>query len=195
MKKQLSDMTNEELWEIFPIMLEEHDRMWAERYYLESAEIVSVACAENIARINHIGSTAVPGLIAKPTIDMLLEVKESCDTEKLKTNMVSTGYLYTAQPNNPAPHMMFLKGYTHQGFVGQVYHVHVRYPGDWGELYFRDYLTKHRDIADEYGRLKTELIERFKYDRDGYTDAKTDFVNRYTALARVEYSGRYEIKS
>lgn len=65
--------------------------------------------------------------------------------------------------------MMFLKGYSNQGFKDQVFHVHVRYNGDWDELHFRDYLLVHPEIAEEYGKLKTELQQKYKYDRDIYT--------------------------
>jgi len=58
-------------------------------------------------------------------------------------------------------------------------------------LYFTDYLVKHPEAAEEYGRLKLSLKERFEFDRDGYTDAKTDFVTRVTRLARAEFGGRY----
>jgi GrpB-like predicted nucleotidyltransferase (UPF0157 family) len=194
MKKQLSEMTNEEIWQLFPIILTEHDPAWEEYYSRESAIIIRVVGEENVVRISHIGSTAVPGLLAKPTIDILLEVKDNCDTKKLKEDLVSIGYIFAEQPDNSAPHMMFLKGYTPQGFEGQAFHVHVRYPGDWGELYFRDYLKEYKDIADEYGKLKKKLLETYEHDRDGYTEAKTEFIKRYTALAREEFGGRYKVK-
>ena len=87
--------------------------------------------------------------------------------------------------------MMFMKGYTPQGFKGQVFHVHVRYNGDWDELYFRDYLLAYPEIADEYGKLKLELKKGYEHDRDGYTHAKTDFIKRITRLARVDTQTRY----
>ena len=80
--------------------------------------------------------------------------------------------------------MMFVKGYTSKGFRGQVFHLHVRYRGDWDEPYFCEYLREHPAEAVEYGRLKQELALRFRNDRDGYTDAKTKFIRRITALAR-----------
>lgn len=193
MGKELSEMTNEELWRLFPIILCEHDPSWADRYEQESAVIARAIGEKNIVRISHIGSTSVPGLVAKPTIDILMEITQDCDTVKLINDMEAVGYLYSSKPENPPPHMMFMKGYTPQGFRGQAYHVHVRYGGDWNELYFRDYLRDHKAAADEYGKLKTALRETYEHDRDGYTDAKTDFINRYTELARVEYKGRYEL--
>ncbi len=125
-------------------------------------------------------------MIAKPTIDILLEIQNDTDVPKLITNMQSCGYLFDAQPDNPPPHMKFMKGYTPQGFKGQAFHVHIRYKGDWDELYFRDYLLIHPDVADEYAKLKIELKQKYKYDRNTYTDAKTDFIKRITALARRE---------
>lgn len=90
--------------------------------------------------------------------------------------------------------MTFMKGYTLQGFAEKVFHLHVRYVGDWDELYFRDYLRFHPDISQQYGILKVELQQRFEHDRDGYTHAKTDFIKRYTQLARNEFIKKYKAK-
>lgn len=192
MPKALDEMTNEELWELFPIIISEHDPNWKEKYLEEKAAIEESIGTQNIARINHIGSTAVPNLAAKPTIDILIEIRDDTDTDKLIGNMEVAGYIYSPQPDNPPPHMMFMKGYTPEGFKGQVYHIHVRYSGDWNELYFRDYLKLHPDVADEYGKLKLELKEEFQHNRDGYTYAKTKFIKRITKLAREEMNNKYK---
>jgi GrpB-like predicted nucleotidyltransferase (UPF0157 family) len=191
MVKQLSEMTNEELWKLFPIILSEHKPEWKENYLAEKKVLEKSIGVQHIARMNHFGSTAVPGMVAKPTIDVLVEVKDDTDIQKLILNIQSCGYIYKEQPDNPAPHMMFMKGYTVQGFKGQVFHVHVRYSGDWDELYFRDYLMSHPEIADEYGKLKLELQKKYEHDRDGYTDAKTGFIKRITTLARTAISFKY----
>lgn len=166
-------MTNEELWKLFPVIICNHNPVWKKNYLLKKVVIEKAIGIDNITRINHIGSTTVPDLIAKPTIDILVEINNATDTEKLIINMKEAGFLYSPQPHNPAPHMMFMKGYTNSGFKGQVYHVHVRYSGDWDELYFKDYLLSHPDVAEEYGKLKIELKQKFEYNRDGYTYAKT----------------------
>ncbi len=190
MKKPLNDLTNEELWNLFPIVLSKHNPKWKDRYFDEKKVLEHAVGLQNIAGINHFGSTAVPGLIAKPTIDILLEIKHDTSIERLITAMQSNGYIYSEQPQNPAPHMMFMKGYTPEGFKGQVFHVHVRYSGDWDELYFRDYLLTHPETADEYGNLKKRLQVKYEHDRDGYTDAKTEFIKRITGLARGEIKNR-----
>ncbi len=191
MSKSLSQMSNEELWQLFPIIIKEHDSRWAQWYKEEEAHLRRIIGKESIERINHIGSTAVKGLAAKPTVDILLEVRRDADLEKLKSSLEQNGYIFTPQPDTPPPQMMFLKGYTSQGFGEKVFHLHVRFPRDWDELYFRDYLRLHADVARDYGCLKHKLKETFEHDRDGYTEAKTDFVQRYSALAREELGGRY----
>ncbi|MDD3623914.1 MAG: GrpB family protein, partial [Bacilli bacterium] len=59
------------------------------------------------------------------------------------------------------------------------------------DLYFRDYLIKHKDIADEYGKLKLSLLKKYKHNRDGYTEQKTQFIQKYTEKARKELEGKY----
>lgn len=192
MAKELEKMTNEELWELFPIIISEHKTIWKENYCIEKILIEEAIGKYNIARISHIGSTAVHNLLAKPTIDILLEIKDCIETKKLISDMKGIGYRYSPQPKNPAPHMMFMKGYTPEGFKGQVYHVHVRYKGDWDELYFRDYLISHPDVADEYGKLKVDFQKKFKHDRDGYTFAKTDFIRNIMKMAKREINNKYK---
>lgn len=187
MAKRLMEMTNEELWELFPIVLTKYDSRWPGFYEEEQGKIVDAVGESAVARIQHIGSTAVPGLIAKPTIDMLLELQPSTDLSYMRTAVEELGYIFSPQPHKPEPHMMFQKGYTEQGFADRVYHLHIRYPGDWPEPYFRDYLRAHPETAREYGQLKRQLQRRFEHDRDGYTQAKTAFVQKYTALAQGRY--------
>ena len=188
-------MTNEELWALFPIILSEHRAEWTKFYEQEKDTIISALGTKNISRINHIGSTSVPGLIAKPTIDILLEIPTDADIPSLTAALISAGYICNTQPNNPAPHLMFMKGYTPQGFRGQAVHLHVRFPGDWDELYFRDYLRSHPQTAKSYGKLKQNLQLRYEHDRDAYTEAKTDFIQEATRLARKEMGNKYTTPS
>lgn len=185
MEKDLSKMTNEELWQLFPIVISEHKTYW-KNYYEQEESFLKGTLGTAILRINHIGSTAVPGLPAKPTIDILLEINNFTNTNRLILDMEKAGYIYSPQPEKPAPHMMFLKGYTPQGFAEKVYHVHVRYSGDWDELYFKNYLITHPEAAREYGLLKLQLKKQFEHDRDAYTSAKTDFIKEIVRKSRTE---------
>ena len=87
--------------------------------------------------------------------------------------------------------LSFNKGYTENGFADKVYHLHLRYFGDNDELYFRDYLKEHQEIAKEYEELKLELWKIYEHNRDAYTDKKTAFVKKYTGAAKSAYKGRY----
>ncbi|MBN2035968.1 MAG: GrpB family protein [Chitinispirillaceae bacterium] len=186
MNRSLATMTPEELGELFPVIISSPDPRWGRLYQREKERIKKALGGKNIVRIQHIGSTAVPGLVAKPTIDILLEVPEKIDAQWIVEKMERLEYHYIARPENPAPHMMFAAGYTVHGFKGQAYHVHVRYGGDWDELYFRDYLRAHPDVAKEYGELKIGLAQIHRNDREAYTGKKTAFIQGITVRARME---------
>lgn len=191
MGKVLSEMSLEELWELFPIILKEHNPAYKEWYLSEKGRIVNAIGENNIKRINHIGSSAIEGLIAKPTVDILLEINCNCDIEQIKYKLSNAGWILMSYENKPELKMSFNKGYTPNGFAEKVFHLHVRFNGDWNELYFRDYLLIHKEVAEEYGKLKQELKEQYKHNRDGYTTAKTEFIMKYTKIAREEFGNRY----
>ena len=184
--KELTDMTNEELWRLFPIILCEHNPEWKNKYRQEESLLRQIINSD-ILRINHIGSTSIEGLVAKPTIDILMEIEKETNLQLLIHKIESVGYIYSQQPNNPAPHMMFMKGYTPEGFRGQTFHLHIRYYGDWNELYFCKYLQAHPDIAKEYGELKLKLKTKYEHNRDAYTHAKTEFILKITELAKTKF--------
>jgi GrpB-like predicted nucleotidyltransferase (UPF0157 family) len=188
--KELYDMTLAELWELFPIVLKEHNPDYADWYEVERGNLLRILAAQVVYRINHIGSTAVPELIAKPTVDILLEMDGDYDTAAIGGILEERGWLVMAR-DSAAKTIDLNKGYTKTGFADKVFHLHIKPKGDHGELYFRDYLRGHDDVARDYEQLKRELKERYEHDRDGYTDAKTDFIKKYTALARQEFGGRY----
>jgi len=191
MRKDLSEMTLEELWELFPIILREHNPQYKEWYLKEKENIIESIGVNTIERISHIGSSAVEGLIAKPTVDILLEVGFNIDIDNLKLSLENAGWGLMAFENKPDLKMSFNKGYTPDGFAEKVFHLHVRFLKDWDELYFRDYLITHKDVAKKYAELKLKLKKQYEHDRDGYTDAKTEFIKRWTREARKEFPNRY----
>lgn len=191
MGKALSEMTLEELWELFPIILREHNSKYKEWYLKEKENIEKAVGVNTIERINHIGSSAVEGLIAKPIVDILLEVDWNTDIENLKIKLENEGWTLMAFEKEPDFKMSFNKGYTPNGFAEKVFHLHVRFLGDWDELYFRDYLMIHKEVAKKYGELKQQLKMKYEHDRDGYTEAKTDFIKKWTKQARKDFVDRY----
>ena len=89
----------------------------------------------------------------------------------------------------------FNKGYTETGFSEKVFHLHLRHTGDNDELYFRDYLMEFPNVAREYEKMKLTLWKKFEHDRDGYTYAKTAFIQKYTNEAKLKYGNRYSLTS
>lgn len=186
MCKKLSEMSLEELWHLFPIVLTEHRDCWKNWYTEEKAFLEKTV--PQVVRISHIGSTAVRSIAAKPIIDILLEVPMECDLSAVKDMLTENGYICMSQN---ADRLSFNKGYTENGFAERVFHLHLRYVGDNDELYFRDHLIEYPDIAREYEKMKLTLWKKFEHDRDGYTAAKTEFVRKYTNVAKLKYGNRY----
>jgi GrpB-like predicted nucleotidyltransferase (UPF0157 family) len=128
----------------------------------------------------------VPGLCAKPTIDILVEIQDDANIDHIIHKLKKIRYHFISKPDNPPPHMMFAKGYSEKGYTGQTFHIHVRYRGDWDELIFRDYLIRNPMVALEYAELKLRLSTDHINDREEYTNSKTEFITRITKTAREE---------
>jgi GrpB-like predicted nucleotidyltransferase (UPF0157 family) len=155
-----------------------YDPDWPGLFALEAERLRAVLDPAQVLGIEHFGSTAVPGLIAKPIIDILIAV---CSLARAKAEAVapilSLGYVYWE--DNPGPdRMFFVKGMPPYG-TRRTHHVHITEPA--GEMWqrrlaFRDYLRAHPDEAQRYAALKRDLAQRYPTDREAYTDAKTDYV-------------------
>jgi len=187
MRKNLSEMTLEELWKLFPILLTEHKDCWKDWYQEEERRLAAFLPTEKI-KLHHIGSTAIDGIWAKPIIDILVEISDTLSMEEIKRLLEGNGYICMSEGEK---RKSFNKGYTAEGFAGKVFHLHLRYAGDCDELYFRDYLREDREAAEAYERLKLSLWKKYEQDRDGYTAAKTAFIREYTEKAKERYKGRY----
>ena len=181
-RKRLTEMSKEELWRLFPIELVEHQDVW-EDYYKEEEENLLSTLGDAISRIDHIGSTSVPGLLSKPIVDILLQVRPNMDMKRIVEELESAGWFVMYQDIGQGE-VDLNKGYTEDGFADKVYHLHVKRLGDWDELVFRDYLEDHPEVADDYAALKLDLLSKFKYNRPTYTEAKTDFIRTAVRRAR-----------
>ena len=192
--KSLENLTTEELGKLFPIKIVQYDKKWKDVFKTE-AELIRKTLGQDIAlRIEHFGSTAIEGLSAKPTIDILVEIPPL--TDELKTEVVEKmkdiGYHFIWRTDEKIPYMHFVKGYTIKGFKGNIFHIHM---GDkthslWDRICFRDYLRQNKKVAKEYESLKISLAEKFKFDREAYTNAKSEFVKRITEIAKSRNDSR-----
>ena len=190
MAKSLSEMTLQELWQLFPIVLTEHQEQWDCWFAEEEALIQMILPKLQGLRISHMGSTAIKGIWAKPIIDILIEVPPRSNPMEMKRVLVQNNYICM---NECEKRISLNKGYTEGGFAQKVFHIHVRYFGDNDELYFRDLLNENPSIAKEYERLKLSLWKKYEHDRDGYTKCKTDFVLENTKKAKEKYGDRYSL--
>ncbi|MDE6722184.1 MAG: GrpB family protein [Bacteroidaceae bacterium] len=181
--RTLSDMTLEELWQLFPIILTPHQAQWSD-WAVEEIESLQRTLSDFSPTITHIGSTAIADIWAKPIIDLLVEVPLDADRLRLKATMERQGYICMS---SSAMRQSFNKGYTPEGFAERVFHIHARPIGDNDEILFRDYLREHPSVARDYETLKLSLLPQYEHDRDGYTDAKSDFVRRVTELAKKAF--------
>ncbi len=179
--KELKEMTLEELWQLFPIVLVPHNALWKGWAEEEMNHLKEILGKYNPI-LNHIGSTSIPDIQAKPIIDILVEMSPDFDHDKLRDVMESSGYICMS---NSDSRMSFNKGYTPEGYAERVSHIHIHPIGDNDEVFFRDYLRAHPDVTKEYEKLKLSLLPRFKHNRDGYTDAKTEFILRILSLSKT----------
>ncbi len=188
MGKKLSEMTLEELWELFPVFLVPYNSKWTEYYRDMEDSIKRLLSDYPVDRISHIGSTAIQNIWAKNIVDVMVEIPESVDMKEIARILEQNGFI---RMSGGANRISLNMGYTENGFADKVYHIHLRYTGDNAELYFRDYLNAHPAVAKEYETLKLRLWKQYEHNRDAYTDAKTEFISKWTAEARKEYGDRY----
>lgn len=177
--KKLNEMTLEELWQLFPIVLKKHKLYWTDWYKEEIAQLKNILSSDVV--YHHIGSTAIKGIMAKPIIDILIIVKSKNEMKQTASILENHGYIIMASTEN---RISINKGYTENGFSKKVFHLHIRLKGDEDEIYFRDYLNAHAETAKEYEQLKLRLWKQFEHNRDAYTNAKSEFVKKITDLAK-----------
>jgi GrpB-like predicted nucleotidyltransferase (UPF0157 family) len=158
------------------------DLSWPDQFASE-ARAIGKALRPLEPRIEHFGSTAIPNLPAKPIIDIFIILDDLSVWPRLPAPLSSLGYIFWAE--NPRTDRMFLvKGMPPFG-RRRSHHVHVRTPADTTELVFRDWLRGHPADAARYAKVKHELAERFKSDREAYTAAKGEFIEQILAQAKT----------
>lgn len=157
-----------------------YDPAWPDRFASEARRI-ETALGPTAVRVEHVGSTAVPGLAAKPVIDIQVSVRSMSPRETYREPLESLGYRWGIDPWTDE-HEFF--GRDEGG--ERAFHVHVCPEGsDWERRHvtFRDWLRMHPDDAASYERLKRDLAETHPRDIDTYADAKTSFVREVEARA------------
>lgn len=172
------------------ICVVKHDPNWAKEFEYEAKKILN-QLGNIVNHIHHIGSTAVPGLMAKPIIDMLLDVKNLADLDQQNNKLENLGYEVMGEFG------ILGRRYFRKGSDLRTHHLHAFKAGDSNlirHLAFRDYLIQHKTVADEYGKLKFHIAKRCNNGIADYCDEKNDFVKYHEAIALEWYQDRKKLK-
>lgn len=169
------------------VVLVEYNPLWPAKFEEEKARILCLIGAW-VERVEHIGSTSVPGLGAKPIIDIMVGICSLADAPECIKRLETIGYEYVPGHEAVLPE----RRYFHKVAADntRTHHLHmVETASEFWErhLLFRDYLRSHPETARAYYGLKKELAARFRQDRGAYTDAKTSFIERVVAQARNSF--------
>lgn len=158
-----------------------HRHAW-KKLFAEEKDRLEEVIGHQVVDIQHIGSTSIPGMVAKAILDIGIGVVDFEVSKVCIDPIEKLGYQYRGEHGIPRRHY-FVKGNP------RTHHLHMLEVNsrDWkAHLLFRSYLTSHPDIVQEYVKLKIDLAERYRTDREAYQEGKDAFIERILELAEVE---------
>ncbi|MDA5181171.1 GrpB family protein [Klebsiella pneumoniae] len=160
----------------------DYDEMWPTLFENERT-LLQMTLGKVISRVHHIGSTSVPGLSAKPVIDILIEVANLEELDSLNQAMEGVGYTVRGE-NGILNRRYFTKGGNQRS-----HHIHAFTTGDAQiikHLAFRDYLIKHNDVAIQYALMKKSAMLLCENDSHRYSIYKSDFIQKHLRMALID---------
>lgn len=165
-----------------PVRVVSYDPSWVEKFESEKALLEKLLTPWRKGPIEHVGSTAVVGLCAKPVIDIMVGVSSLSKSEPAKNVLREIGYQYAEYKTD------VMHWFCKPSFAMRTHHLHL-VPFEsalWHErLAFRNLLRTNSTVAEEYAALKRELAGRFEFDREAYTDAKYPLLRGYSVSLRL----------
>lgn len=167
------------------VVIMDYDPRWPE-LYAEAAAGLRQALGASLVSVEHIGSTSVPGLAAKPIIDIQAVIRAVSDVDEAAPALAALGWArgtFTAGPD-PEWHLYFKKNDAHGARTHQLHAYEADHPAASAHLLFRDYLRAHPEEAARYEDLKRRLAEQYRHDRFAHGDAKTAYVQAVLTKAR-----------
>lgn len=166
-----------------PIEIAPYDPAWPARFEAEKRVLLDVSRSVAV-QIEHVGSTAVPGLGAKPVIDIMLGVDHLAEVELRIPDLVARDYEYIRRYESEFPERRLFAKPQQRPRAFYLHSVERSMPFWHWHILFRDFLRRHAQVVSEYYELKKRLAATFGDDRDGYTKAKTAFIE--AALERAQ---------
>ena len=171
------------------ITVADYNPLWVKKYE-EEAFLIKEILADNCIAIYHIGSTSVPGLAAKPIIDIMVAVRSLEKADHDVEAFSKTGYEYLGEFGIAG------RRYLRKGGDERTHQIHIFQMNDWSNigrhLAFRNYMRTHEKERMEYAKLKIELAQKFPYDIDGYCDGKENFVREIEKIALSQFDGTWD---
>ena len=167
------------------IKITSYNPQWPALFLNEKQLLESRLAQQSVSAIDHIGSTAIPGMPAKPIIDILISVPSVDEAKRTFPDILDRiGYDYWSD-NPKKDRLFFVRGMPPRG-DGRTHHVHVHEKENVvkDHLIFRNYLREAPDEASKYAELKQMLAKKYAQDREAYTEAKSDFIKAILGKAR-----------
>lgn len=178
-----------EIYKNDSIQLIPYDEDWPKIASLEINKLYEILPKKHVIDIQHVGSTAIPGMLAKPIIDIQVAVDALINIKDEAISVLEAQNYVYSKDNPDLTRLFFVKGMPPFG-KGRTHHVHIAEPTSkhWqGKIAFRDYLTAHPEAAKKYEVLKMNLAKLHTYDREQYTEAKTEFIVEILQKAGVKW--------
>lgn len=174
-----------------PVEIFDYDREWPSKFLEERTKIMGVI-GDTVVEVEHVGSTAVPGLCAKPIIDIMVGIRKLIDAENCIVPLESIGYKYVREYEVSIPERRYFRKGPSE-IPNKHFHLHmVEHGSDFWKrhLLFRDYLRTHPGAALEYCELKKRLASKCRLNREAYTEAKTTFIESIVSKAKTSQQSR-----
>jgi len=156
-----------------PIVIEPYDPNWSNQFETEKPTILN-ALGKKIKQVEHIGSTSIPGLPSKPTIDMMVSVTPFEEPDVYAAPLSEAGYAYASHGSEEG-RIFFIK------ITRPNFHLHIVEHGSWMEqrhILFRNALSREEALRTRYEELKRELATRFRDKRAAYINGKTAYIEQ-----------------
>ncbi len=172
-----------------PVTLVDYDPAWRDRFLEQAGRLTALLQPWLATPVEHVGSTAVPGLRAKPVVDILAPVVSLAQARTAIAALTADGWLFWPDDPNRDYRMWFLRPKPE----ARTHHLHViqhDHPAARAELAFRDVLRRDAAVRQAYAALKDRLAVLYRTDRDAYTDAKSDFIRSVLHAAGIDATSR-----